>query len=602
MSTAVGSPLAGAWGAEGPSVTSGPVAGRSPGGCSLWLAGRLVEPGTAASDADGLAEAYEREGERMLAPLRGEFVVVAWNPRSRTGFIARDQLGGRPLHWARNANGLVFGAELRDVLDLLPSTPGADRVALIDWLVLGTTPVGRSFLEGVRRLPPGGILRIADGAVAEDRWWRPRYSGTRPGNPAELEERTLRAMDAAVARAAGDARRVGVMLSGGLDSAAVAAAAARLDAEEGWPRAYSGVFPGHPEIDESENIADVRRWHGLGGAQRVFSPGSPVRGALPYLRRWKVPVGSPNHFIWEPLFERAVADGVELMLDGEGGDEIFDVSAHLIADRLLRGRFLSAWSLTRRLTGVPPDLPALTLRHLLVRHGVKGATPLWAQRLARRRRAVRGYAPDWLEPGDAQAYVETSNPWAWKEFSGPRWWRHQADILTNLRERIDAHGYVRRRTEQLGLESRHPFMHDLDLVELALTLPPEPRFDREHDRVLLRRALRGRLPDSVRLRSRKPRFSNVLGDAMAGADGASLRELVGRQDALISEFVRPDVVAAQVLHGAPGDYPGGRHAHHVLLWRLGIAEIWLRSLADEGFLDGLAARLPEPSAAVFQEV
>ena len=197
-----------------------------------------------------------------------------------------------------------------------------------------------------------------------------------------------------------------------------------------------------------------------------------------------------------------------------------------------------------------------------MRFGVKGAAPHLAHRLRQ-----RGAAGDF-------------DPFAWKRWDGPLWWSHQAFLLTDMREALDAHGYLRRRTWEAGLESRHPFMHDVDLVEAVLSLPPAPRLHAALDRVLLRRGLRGRLPESVLAVQDKRHFDGLLRTALEGGDGDLLRELVGDPGAEVRAYTDPRAVREELPDlGQAG------------LWRAGAIECWLRSLANPGFPGQLGERL-----------
>jgi asparagine synthetase B (glutamine-hydrolysing) len=278
---------------------------------------------------------------------------------------------------------------------------------------------------------------------------------------------------------------------------------------------------------------------------------------LGYLERWKLPVASPNHFVWMPLFARATGGGIGTILDGEGGDEIFDVSGYAIADALMGGRAARAVKLARLASGPAPT------RAALMRFGAKGAAPHLAHRLLRP-----------VPAGDFDRF-------AWKRWDGPRWWCHQAFLLTDMREALDAHGYLRRRSWEAGLESRHPFMHDVDLVEAVLSIPPAPRFHAELDRALLRRGLRGRLPDGVLAVQDKRSFDGLLKGAVQSGDGELLRELVGDPAAEVRAFA-----------DAPYPWEESADARPAVLWRAGVVECWLRSLADPGF----PARLRERCA------
>lgn len=584
--------------AFGPLLVAGDfISGEAPGGSRCALMGRIADLGRLASDQsrsgdrrplpDLLAAGWERQGDAILHELRGEFILLLWDPARRRGIMARDQLGGRSLYWSRIGSGLAFAEQVRDLLPLLPTAPAPDAVTTVDWISVGVVPYSRSFYRGVQRLPPGHLIRLNGGRWAVEQWWSPSWHGTVAGAEPELEELVVDGLDSAVRRSLAGSCRAAVQLSGGLDSSCVAAAAVAAGAA---PIAYSGVFPEHEDVDESSLISDVTEWLAIEGVRTSLRGGGALAAALEYLRDWRLPVGSPNHALWEPVYARTAADGNDVTLDGEGGDEVFGTSAYLVADTLRAARPLAAWKLTRRLTGVGAHPSTRALLRLARNYGALGLLPHRVHRRARRARGSYRHAPVWLRPEAARAHVESYDPWAWKRGSGPLWWRHQSWILSRGREELDAHGYLRRQALEHGLADRHPFIHDLDLVELSLRLPPEPAFDPHYDRVRLRRGMRGRLPDSVRLRKNKSYFTPLVGDVVGGSDGGMLRELLGSPRAEIQAFVRPDVLRAALLDETSEQYVGAKLESWGTIWRLGVAECWLRSLADARFTDDLLAR------------
>ncbi len=171
-----------------------------------------------------LAGAYERCGEDLLERLRGSFVVIFWDPVTRRGIVARDQLGARSLFLHRSGRRLFLASELRDLLRLLPSRPGPDHLALLDWLARLKVPAGRTLHEGVHPLRPAHFLRLEEGGGEPRRYWEPRYRPRRSLSRSEAVEELRFELQRAAARQIGSDGSAGLMLSGGLDSSAIAAA------------------------------------------------------------------------------------------------------------------------------------------------------------------------------------------------------------------------------------------------------------------------------------------------------------------------------------------------------------------------------------------
>src|SRR5439155_25893920 len=185
-----------------------------------------------------------------------------------------------------------------------------------------------------------------------------------------------------------------VLLSGGLDSSSVAAFAATLE-EDVRPRAaYSAVFPGRPTVDEGALIDRTCATLGLASTRAVVEAGSVIQGAAEYIATWDDPPTSPNLSFWIPSLTRAPSDGQSVLLDGEGGDEVFGLSPYLIADRLARLRVRDAARLVRLFPGASPELPWSRVWPFLLRYGFKGLAPSPVHRAVRRIRRTND--PGWL--------------------------------------------------------------------------------------------------------------------------------------------------------------------------------------------------------------
>lgn len=514
-----------------------------------------------------VAVAFHRWGAALLRRLRGAYALLIWEVAPRRGLLAVDHVGARSVFYCRGVSGLAFAADVRELLRLLDATPPPSERAVVRWLVDGAGDPGETLLAGVRRLPGGHVLRVGGSGDEPEAYWRPRYEPPRRLGEAEAARALRASLGRAAARACERARPNGILLSGGLDSAAVAGAA--LAAGERLV-AYSVVFPEHPATDETGHIAERAQALGVESRRVAFHRGSALAAALRHIDTWKLPPATPNLFFHEPLLRLARADGVETLLDGQGGDELFGPSPYLLADRLRRGRLLAARRLARMLLG--PANSGVGMR----RYAVKGMLPPWLHR-ARRARAHRRYGPWWLTDTGNVLYAGGGTSWAWKDASGPRWWAYSRDLLTVARERAGVHDALRQMFADAGLHGAHPLLEDVDLIETMLSQPPELAFHDRLDRPVLRSALADLLPEAV-LREEKSYFNAVLADAVHGVDEEPLRRLLD-EDAELTRYVNADVFAR--LLATPEERRGRRETF--LLWRLASVECWLRTQRDPRF-------------------
>ena len=599
--------------------------GATAGRWQCWISGRLTNARALCErfglppDTDLpalLACAHERLGPEACQLLRGTFVVVAFDRERSTATIVRDHLGGRPLVHVRVGGGALFAEHERALVELLPRTPAPDRLALAGWIEHGGTPPARTLFEGVRRIPPAHRVELSAGAVAVEPYWRPRYEGLAAGSREVVAERLRDAAFAAVARAAEGARRPAVRLSGGLDSACVAAGLAARGAatggaglaQRGSPSgaaplaargapargavALAAVFPHHPATDERELIEATARHTGMPLELISFDARASILApALDHIARWSLPPVTPNMFVWRPLMASARELGVDVMLDGEGGDELFGYAPHLFADRLRSGRWLAAWRLTRRIPEVGADADLRMRLRAIRKYGASPLVPAAVKRL--RRRARGASAPgSLLAPADAAALaaLEGGDEGGFAQrLDGPMWWREMARELIGADETLGAASQLRRESTDERIDRRHPFLFDLELLQTALTDPPELQFDPARDRALLRDGLVGKIPEAVRTRHAKSFFTDLLSAGLA-TDGALLAEGPARADAPVRAFLGGEPLDALLRDAARPRSP--RAARR--LWHAGLADVWLRALEQPEYprevLDRVAPR------------
>lgn len=533
-----------------------------------------------------LLDAFMCEGERILPTLRGEFWALVWDRRRQRGLAIADQLATCSPYWARDGDATVVASEVPELLETLSSRPACDPLSIAHWLMLTGPRAGQTVFSGVRRLPAGEMLRLGGSDPALERYWQPVYRG-RVEDPAAAARQLRERLELAVQRRRAPGASTGVLLSGGLDSSVVAAVTALRTP----PRTYSAVFPEHPSVDESRFIDATIRELRAESTRILVRGGSVIAGALGYIGSWRVPPTSPNLFFWQPLLERAGADGIAVMLDGEGGDELFGFSPYLLADRIAHGRLLSAVALARRWPGEggapQPGLLWIRLRDA----GLRGLVPARAHRRIRRLRGLEHHAPGWLSPPLAARWLaEEDSRFAWKEIDGPRWWALLVYLLTRGAGPSAVYEQARRRCAGAGIRASHPLV-DLDVIELALQADPEIAFDPRFSRPLLREAVAGLLPDGVRLRPDKSNFDALFHQILAGPDLSAARCLLDPREAELGDLVDMRRLYEELMAPEPPRGAGALAQWALRVWRLVTAECWLRSAAQGKPAEDLLERL-----------
>jgi asparagine synthetase B (glutamine-hydrolysing) len=512
------------------------------GGVRCVLVGRLVgvEPRACARH---VLERHSREGHAALADLHGAY--VAFISDGVNAVVVRDRLGARTLSYKALGAGAVLGEHDADVLELLAATPAPERTAVIQWIERGSLPKGGSLFAGLRRLAPGHLLQLSAAGASEQIYWQPAYAAPERASRSELADTLRESAFAAIARARAGARTPGVCLSGGLDSACVAAGLANAGGSP--PQALAITFPVDPEVDESAPIAATAAFSGLPLREVPFREGELFAPVQRHLERWKVPPPSPMMLVWEDLWPLARELGIDVMLDGQGGDEAFGAlaSKYLISDSLRAGRLARAWKLSGSLPGpgAGEDMSLQARLRVLRQIGLSGALPAGAQAARRRRMPRERLVGRLVRDEDVAALVAQDDPWAFKyRQEGPLWWRAVVAMFMDHPDSADANGFFRRVAADAQVERRHPLLHDVELFQRVLRTPPQTTFDASRDRPLLRDALAGYVTEEVRTRHVKLVFNTVVVSRLAGDEGNRLAAELARPDAPVREYIEGSAI------------------------------------------------------------
>lgn len=271
------------------------------------------------SDTETVLRAFEEWGPDCLLRFNGMFAFAIWNRKSKRLFLARDRLGIKPLYLLQDQRGIAFASEAKALLPLLTGAPQPDWSGIAQYFSAGYLPSPRSPFAGIRKMAPGHYAWCDAGRMDETCWWRPRYGLGEDRNPVEAAERLEELMDRAVRLELMSDVPLGVFLSGGLDSSAVAHYAVKNARGPMHSFALSFTESTHDESADARLVADH-----LGTIHHTltFTPDLLREYFGKTVRILDEPFGDSTVVPLLALSEFA-REKVKVALTGWGGDEIF---------------------------------------------------------------------------------------------------------------------------------------------------------------------------------------------------------------------------------------------------------------------------------------
>lgn len=518
------------------------------------------------SDTEVLLSLIDAEGEGCLERLEGMYAFAAFDARTRALLLVRDRLGEKPLVWFESKGRIVFASEMR-ALAVHPDAPRAiDPDAIALHLLHRFVPAPRTMIRGIHRLPPGCKLTYRGGRAEIAPYWSLPVPGASGGpgalTRAQAAQEVTRRLEAAVESRLAAEVPVGVFLSGGVDSSAIAALASRRRPIDTFTlRPFDADFD---EGDAARTLATaIRSRH----HEVPVDAAAIERGFETIFARIDEPIGDSS-LVPTWLLSRAAREHVKVALGGEGADELFGGYPTYLGARMAKvarvlprplrrfGAWLAGggghrnvgtrWLIRRLLDGA--DVPVLE-RHLLW----FGAFPVAEQMSLFRpdaRPAIVGEGL--LEPIRAAAAPALATG----DVVDPLL---RVDLLLHLPDALLAK--VDRASMLASLEVRAPFL-ERGLVELAAGLPAAFKVKGLRTKLVLRDALEGVVPSKV-LHRRKRGFAIPVARALAGSLGTRLRERLATS-AIAREHFETSHLARLLDEHAAGRADHARRLYTVL--------------------------------------
>lgn len=272
-------------------------------------------------DTEVIVHAWEEWGARCVERFRGMFAFAVFDSNTQSLFLARDRLGIKPLYYGLAEDGmLVFGSELKALLQYSALARDIDPLAVEDFFAFGYIPDPRSIYSSVHKLPPGHTLtfRRGSGMVEPTRYWDPDFTVSNGRGENELIEELSGRLDDAVASRLIAEVPLGAFLSGGVDSSAVVATMAKL---QETPVETCNIAFGEKTYDESRYAEAMARRIGARHHSRVVEADDfSLLDLLPKV--YDEPFADSSALPTYRVCEEARRH-VTVALSGDGGDEVF---------------------------------------------------------------------------------------------------------------------------------------------------------------------------------------------------------------------------------------------------------------------------------------
>ena len=535
----------------------------------------LGHPFTTRSDTEVVLRAYLQWGVDFVEHVQGMFAIGLWDSRRQKLVLARDRLGKKPLYYFQSGGRCIFGSELKALVAHGSVSGDLDTGSLVQYLACEYVPAPHSIFKGVHKLPAAHLAVLDASGFRLRRYWE--LPAPLASAPEGAEEELVRLLDAAVARRLVADVPVGVFLSGGVDSTAIAALAVR---HKQPLQTFSIGF--------TEESFDETPWSTLAskrlGTEHAFEKlsGSACVELLPEaVASLDEPFADPS-FLPTMLLSRFTRRSVKVALSGDGGDELFAGYDPFLAHRpaqALAWMPVAVQALLRVAAGLLPSSSRnmsldFRLKQFLrgveapesLRHQVWiGAfSPTELRAIVQPALATGGAYDEVLAEADRGARLGVkagSVDEALRFYLG----RYLADDILVKADRASM---------SASLELRAPFL-DTHVVEFAARLPWRTKLSMRRTKVILKRALRGIVPDEI-LRRPKKGFGIPVAAWIRGPLRPLFEDALSEGELAASGLFEPKPIRAMLERHLRGEADLRKP-----LWTLLMFQLWRRNWGAE---------------------
>jgi asparagine synthase (glutamine-hydrolysing) len=546
------------------------------------------------SDTETIVHLYEEYGRDCVKHLRGMFAFVIWDRRKRQLFAARDRLGIKPFYYRWDGKSFLFGSEIKAILDYPDVTAEFNRATLAEYLAFGYITGPETMFAGIRKLMPGHTLELSElGEPKIERYWDLTQQVDSNPQPHEYYVKTYREMlESAVESHLMSDVPLGMFLSGGLDSSAVAALAAKIRGDQ--IKTFA-VGYGEEKFSELGFAREVAKHIGSDHYEVRLSREEFFQAMPQLIWHEDEPIVWPSS-VSLYFVARLARQHATVVLTGEGSDET------------LAGYTRYAWTLLNS----KMDRTYRTLTPAFLRQAIRtsiSAAPLSANLYRKLEHTflmrdgqdwASFYFDNFYSAFSAADISDLLTPeclaYAGQPYEGSMqpWQRSSGDLLHRLLY-ADMNSYLIEllmKQDQMSMaasiESRVPFL-DHPLVEFTARIPAADQIKGFAGKFILKEAVHDLLPHEIIYRQ-KMGFPTPWAYWLAGPQLDEIEHMLLAPRAIGRGMFKPESIQ-RIFN----EHRSGHRDHGNRIWRLLNLELWQRV-----FFDGepvLEAGLPQTSSA-----
>lgn len=537
-------------------------------------------------DSEVILAAFQQWGVKAVDRFIGMFAIALWNEQERRMILLRDRMGVKPLYYAWNGNNFWFGSELKALRAFRAWRAEIDKDALGEYLQYGYVSAPRSIYRNVQKLMPGHWLELGEvGEPATHRYWSPvPAEGAAEFTDSEAElERHLEFLliDSFRYRMVSDVP-VGVFLSGGIDSSAVAAILQRYGGGE--VRTFTIGFD-DPRFNEAEHAKRVARHLGTQHTEQIVTARDMGNVLAEWADLFDEPFGDSSG-VPTYLVSKLAREHVKVALSADGGDELFSGYSHygIVSGRersLARMPRVARRAIGRAIQMVGPSRLQALAEALPMPAGLRhGARRNVIERLDK----LRVMLPDLDRTLMYDLSMSSWTPWEISPLlggynAGREKIDQTIDCFADQMARCDLRYFmpddilvkVDRTTMASGLEGREPFL-DHRLVEFAMRVPLAMRVGELGTKHLLRRVLYKHVPREL-LERPKQGFGIPLASWLRGELSPLIDQHLSPRRIRDQGLFDPELVTRAVRNFNEGG-PGNDRLDMQKLWYLISFQLW----------------------------